>query len=173
MLKHGLKFLWLSKITMRFCQHCGGSQLVSEQSEKTCFEMMESCSSQRHSARLTCLTTWVGHSHIWALLRSSLLAFCAIDSCPPSLQGQGGFGDQMGLGRGWWRRDRRKEQSSFGIEEPSLIQHWMVVGTIICIHLCHPGLSVGTFHNCFCNSRLTFQREKKLPTGLRIKVWLL
>lgn len=34
------------------------------------------------------------------------------------------------------------------------------VRTIICIHLCHPGLSVGTFHKCFCNSRLIFLREK-------------
>lgn len=71
--------------------------------------------------------------------------------------------------RTWYRlmekRQRRMDQRGFGIEEPRLIHyHWMLVGTIICIHLCHPGLSVATFCNCFCNSRLTFLREKKLPT---------
>lgn len=34
MLEHGLKFLWLSKITTRFCQHCGGSKWCQNRLKK-------------------------------------------------------------------------------------------------------------------------------------------
>lgn len=48
-------------------------------------------------------------------------------------------------------------------------QHWMLVRTIICIYLCRPGLSIDTFHNSFCNSRLAFLREKKIANRFKNK----
>lgn len=169
MLKHGLKFLQLSKITTHLCQHCSGIQLVSELSEKTCFEVV-GVLHQSGTLGLAYLSYNVGwpQPHLSpALLQPSVPSIAAL---PP-------FKNKEALEM---RRDSvevdGKEaggRNRGALAQRSDSRHWMLIGTIICIHLCHPGLSVGTFRNCFCNSRLAFLREKKLPSGLRIKVWLL
>lgn len=110
MLKHGLKFLRLSKITARFCQHCGGSQLVLGLSAKTCLEMRESRGRDRDA--------WPGRPVLrpgLATATSELCSICqpsvpsrAAESCP-AFQGEGSFGEN----EAWWRRRRRKEQRGF------------------------------------------------------------
>lgn len=49
--------------------------------------------------------------------------------------------------------EKRQEEGGEGLWHHRVVcdsQRWAQAGAgIICIHLCHPELSVGTFHKCF------------------------
>lgn len=86
---------------------------------------------------------------------------CPAPACPPSVPSITAlppFRDKDAL------EMRQNLVQVDGEEMEGAERRWILVGTIICIQLCHPGLSVGIFHNCFYNSRLTFLREKKMTT---------
>lgn len=161
MLKHGLKFLWLSKITACFCQHSGGNQLVSGPSEKKIASQKK-----KRWGRAVVETGMLGWAELcynlsqWSWPHPSLAGAwwpsVPLRATMPSFREKEALEMRCELGQ--------LEIDGEGAEEGAgVLQHrravrdpqdWVQAGLLVLAgrrHLClrHPALSVGTFHKCF------------------------